>query len=410
MEHIKCAYGSSCHIYQGALEIHDQVLQKASAMINGVEMDSPIQIQIALHFVAPPRTINKNDILERAQDMILALNEDFNGYSANNSSVNNFRYRNIINRVFASNPDKRAIYSSPEHLNKIPRTGANITFELGQIYYYPIKRRLNLEAYRDDPDAAIAAIHNYIISNRAVAIMPEYFLNMWVVDIANHNFEGLASFPWHTLNNIHGIILSRSVFHPSGSNPFNNYRVVTHQVGHYLGLPHITSLETQYDGVMITNYNIDPSDSGSSSLIVPETDPTLADSPLQTDPNYHPLFTNFMSSFGDKYVTHFSIYQIQKMRYMIKTFRTRINHLLQRQALPAAIFDPELGSNIESRSITTRIERLVPRVNTFETIRAQNVLNNLQSEIDEFTENAPRTSNSNRFVRARPNAMITRRK
>lgn len=369
----KCAHHIFSSNYAGNMRQHDEIVSKSGDKINATDMINPINIKVIIHFLAPVGSYNKEMVLQRAHDLIMSLNDDFNNYSTNPNTMNNFKYKSIINQVFTSNIPKQNVYLGNTYLKYLPRAPSNITFELGEIYYYPVKNRLSLSQYDDIKDMEIEqqVIKQYIHQNRADAINPEYFLNIWVIDMTGTNILGFANFPWEPLDNYHGIVLNRRSFFPEdyGETNFTNQKTATHQVGHYLGLLHVINQDSGSGVYVGSNINADTENAFEPSSEMPNKlnihyDPNdkVTNKKLHTDPQYNPLFMNFMDYTNDKYVTMFTENQLRKMRYMLMTYRSKLNSLINNAKLPIPKYNPDtdtVTATITSRG-TSRTPKLVP--------------------------------------------------
>ena len=106
----KCVHNIYSHHYAANMKQHDDIMQNSINKINSVNMDSTINIKIIFHFLAPKGSYNRDSVLRRAHDIIVSLNDDFNNYTNNPNTMNNFKYKSIINQVFTSNMSKQNIY------------------------------------------------------------------------------------------------------------------------------------------------------------------------------------------------------------------------------------------------------------------------------------------------------------
>lgn len=351
----KCVYHIHSQIYTANMKQHDEIVDANLDKINAVDMDSTINIKIALHFLAPKGTFNRDRVLTRAHELIMSLNDDFNNYSSNPNTMNNFKYKSIINQVFISNMPKQSIYLGAEYLKFLPTKPSNITFELGEIYYYPIKNRLSLASYDDNKDTEIEmqVIKQYIHQSRANAINADSILNLWVIDMSDTSILGFANFPWEVMDNYHGVIIHRRVFFPEdyGETNFGLYKTLTHEVGHYLGLTHVFNQNSCTSANADININADMEQGIQPVVqnvedydkILTSADPTdkIVNRSLHYDAQYNPLFMDYMDGTYDRYVAIFTNNQIQKMRYMTMTFRPKINSITNRVLLPIPKYDPD---------------------------------------------------------------------
>src|SRR5579863_6306089 len=137
--HKKCANNIYSYGYADNVIRHDELMEESQLILTDVDMTSIIDIKIAFHFMSPNGSFNKSRVLSRTNDVIASLNDDFNNYSSNPNTMNNFKYKSIINQVFLSNMVKQNIYLGEDFIEAIPASPSNIIFSLGEIYYYPLR-------------------------------------------------------------------------------------------------------------------------------------------------------------------------------------------------------------------------------------------------------------------------------
>ena len=372
----KCAFHVYSHNYAAHMRQHDELMEKLADKLLSVDMDSTFNIIIVFHFLAPKGSYNKDRVLSRAHDIIMSLNDDFNNYSNNPNTMNNFKYKSIINQVFIGNMTKQKNYLGQGYLKFLPTKPSNIIFELGEIYYYPVKNRLNLGQYNDIKDIEIEhqVIKQFIHQNRADAIHPDNLMNIWVIDMGDTSVLGFSNFPWEISDNYHGIIINRRCFFPEDYNETNfaSFKTFTHEIGHYLGLLHVLSNNSAPGAYSATNINADCEKIfGNNDYIteIPDKldtayDPTdkNGNKKLHLDNQYNPLFMNFMDYTNDKYVTMFTPNQIQKMRFMLFTFRPKLNSITNKVRLPTPKYNPDTDTiyGIMSKNNNTRNPPLIP--------------------------------------------------
>lgn len=401
--HRKCAHHIHSYSYAAHVKMHNDITQKAANRIASIDMDTTIVVKVIFHFLVPVGTYNRDKVIARAHDIIQSLNDDFNNYSKNPNTMNNFRYKNIVNQVFLHNMVKQTRYLSSEYLNLLPTKPSNIIFELGQVYFYPVRGRLNLAHYDDlvDVEMEQQAIKQFIYQNRAHAtnpISPEYFLNIWVVDMNNTLILGFSSFPWEVIDGYHGIIVGLRVFFPEdyGEKNFNLFKTFTHEVGHFFGLLHVFNQNSAIGAYAAVNINTD------DEKIVDDGGDYVADTPnqltatydpidkiqnrkLHQDNNYNPLFMNFMDYTYDRYVTMFTKNQIQKMRYFIQTYRPKLNYNVHKIVPPAPKYDPETDKMIGNSSRLLESRMILP-VPSIEPMIGSKVSKSVAEEVEDDVE------------------------
>lgn len=346
-------------IYSTKSTTYNSQINRYTANSNSqTNTNQSLNAKIAFHFLAPIGSFLKTKVNDRAIDIVQSLNDDFNNYSNNPNTMNNFKYKNVVNRVFLNNQDKQNIYLGQKYISTIPTIPSNLSFNLGKIYYYPVTTQLNLSNLDDinDTDLEIIAIKQFITQNGAAAINPNNFINIWVIDMIGTSIMGLSSFPWENIDDYTGIIVNRKAFFPEdyGETSYNLYKTFTHEMGHFFGLLHtfenLNSVSSNninlknYDGPIVLIGN----ESATGDLIEdtpeefqPTMDPTIPTLSLQTDPAYNPLFMNFMDYTFDRYLSNFTQDQIFRMKNMITRFRTSLNNNVD---LPAPIYNPETNT------------------------------------------------------------------
>src|SRR5579872_1931731 len=370
----KCAHHIHSYLYAANMRQHQNITKDLDNELAAINTDSTINIKVAVHFIAPNNSYNKDKVIARIHDVLASINDDFNNYSTNPNTMNNFKYKSIINQIFLNNMQKQNIYLSKNYTDYLPTQPSNITFELGNVFYYPIVNRLSLIQYHDIKDIELEhqAIKQYIHTARADAIEPEHFLNMWIIDMADTNVLGFANFPWESIDNYHGIVLHRRVLFPEdyGETYFDKYKTFTHQIGHYLGLLHVLSNESTPGALHSSNIHADNQQKYNN--YVNETPNHVAtlynpmdqaiNRNLHADANYNPLFMDFMDCTSDRYVSIFTKNQIQKMRYMINTYRPKIDSNSNGAVMPLPKYNPT--TNTIATTIDQRTNAMIPHTQT----------------------------------------------
>ncbi|BCS82916.1 bifunctional metalloprotease ubiquitin-protein ligase [Cotonvirus japonicus] len=395
-KHRKCAYHIFSHNYGANMRRHDDIMAKEEGKIRAVNMDETIHVKILFHFLAPKFSYSRDKVLSRAHDVVMTINEDFNNYTSNKNTMNNLKYKNIINKTFLTNMAKQNVYLGNDYLKLLPTKPSNILFELGEIYYYPIKQKLNLSRYDDVKDIEIQAqiTKQYILQHEAMAIKPKKFINIWIIDMESTTILGSSNFPWEVMDDCHGIIINRRCFFPEDYDEcdFSLFKTFTHELGHYFGLLHVKHPRgnDNMGTYLASNINDDTESIGSqqsSGILDVIHDPTdkFNNKRLHTDTEYNPLFMNFMDYTCDKYVTMFTINQIQKMRYMILSYRPKINCLTNNARFPIPKYNPDTDSILKKISNnSSNCGRNVSTVPSYEKVENPRIsqMQNLPPEIN----------------------------
>ena len=357
----KCGFHSSSYQYSAHV---DRFKELVSTKKSNTEI-YPINIHVAFHFLAPKGSFDRNKVHQRAHEILTSINEDYNGYNSNLNILNNFKYKSIVNMIFLDNMKKQITYLDDHFLNQLPIQPTNIVFEFGNIYYYPIKEKLNLTSFDDEKDIDLEynAVKQYIINTQAHSISPATILNIWVIDIEGTKIMSFSSFPWENQDGTHGIVINRKVFFPeeTSDETFNRFKTVTHATGHYFGLIHVDK-----NVKLKKQLNLHDDSSGIKEIAEAESifteDPIIdpldktRNSQLFNDSNYNPMFMNFMDFTQDKYVAVFTSDQINIIHYMIEKFRPRINELT---TLPIPKYDP-INDMISGHPIKNLVNGITP--------------------------------------------------
>lgn len=321
----KCPYHSNSYYYISNMAKYAEIMKTYKDM----DENKNINIKILFHILSAKYNNKNEKISNRINDIISSINDDFNGYTTNPNTMNILKYKNIVNNIFISSMQKQYIYLGKEYINSLPEKSANIIFELGEIYFYPIKSNLKLSKYNDvsDVEIEIQVIKKYIHDHAAYAINPENFLNIWIIDMDN-SIMTFSNFPWEQQDNFHGIYLNIKCIFPEDyrEQNFNLYKSITHAIGHYLGLVHLTDEESQFYNVK--NLHISDSQNIFNNQIDQIIDPSdnKSNKKLLNDINFNPFFMDFMELTKDKFVTIFTKKQINKMHFMLKLYRSSLNH------------------------------------------------------------------------------------
>jgi hypothetical protein len=248
------------------------------------------------------------------------------------------------------------------------------------------------------------AIKQYIHQNRADAINPQNFLNIWIIDMMETTILGFTSFPWEPIDAYHGIVMNRRAFFPEdyGEVRFNLYKTFTHAIGHYFGLLHVFSHHSGLGAYAAINLNADNEIGNFTGDYIADTpnqfkptfDPTdkIYNQQLNMNPQYNPLFMDFMDYTYDRYVAIFTNNQIQKMRYMIFTYLPNINSNIAGAILPIPKYNPNTdtmiglpvnlnGASLDVNNIAMSLSNITANLNNISTsLNTQTNLLNTNSQ------------------------------
>lgn len=425
----KCSHHVYSYQYADNMKKHDDILKTAGPQVASVDMNTNINAKVLFHILLKDGTYTTSQIRSQVSEVLMSVNNDFNNYTTNANSLNNFKYRSVVNQVFMNNMDKQRIYLGEQYLNTLPINSSNIIFELGNIYYYPVKNSLNLNSYNDvtEVELEMQAIKQFIYQNRANAIEPDKYINIWIIDMIGTGILGFSNFPWESFDASHGIIINSRCFLPDniGEKNFNQYKTFSHEIGHYFGLLHVFSQNSSLGAYAAVNLHSDNALSDNTGDYILDTptqlnptyDPmdTQQNQRLHTDATYNPLFMNFMDYTYDRYVTMFTRNQIQKMRYMIFSYRKNLITANQNNTiLPIGKFDPDtkkiiINTSNNQKTTSPSLITNVSKVNATGRLSQINTNVNKNSEEKKYTKygqlnttHQSKETNKIKYTRTRP--------
>lgn len=228
-----------------------------------------------------------------------------------------------------TDPELRTLYSSYVSLATVSR----IEFYLVEIRYTPLPQQTSTSTR--DLDISI--------KRKYPAILPEKYLNLWVVDLFG-GLLGYAQFPWTDSPSTDGVVINRAVF---GRNPadssFSLNKTTTHEIGHWLGLYHTFQRTTNYEGGNFdyrggsgTPEELEQQFRGDCVIDTPPQGVSTTGNPLLT-PSTWPIsrpsdavsasrhmYMNYMDYTDDAGMFMFTRDQVKKMRIMMYLYRSSI--------------------------------------------------------------------------------------
>jgi hypothetical protein len=204
-------------------KMRDQILNSdpaARARVNAIEdytskhindikvgkvlADGTVEIPVVFNVVYKTTADNVSDA--RLQAQINVLNKD---YGASNSDVNN----------------------TPTEFVPVKAGDTKIRFRLEKI----VRKQSNTTVWNPDENKMKSA------TTGIAATSPDNYLNIWIVNKMTDDTLGYAYYPGTISSSLDGVVIG-APFIGTGSGtsaPFNLGRTATHEVGHYLNLPHL---------------------------------------------------------------------------------------------------------------------------------------------------------------------------
>lgn len=243
--------------------------------VGKVLADGTVEIPVVFNVVYKTAAENVSDA--RLQSQIDVLNKD---YGATNSDINN----------------------TPAEFVPVKAGDTKIRFRLSKV----VRKQSNTTLWNPDQNKMKAA------STGIAATSPDNYLNIWIVNQMSNGTLGYAYYPGTISSSLDGVVIAAPYIGTGSgtSAPYNLGRTATHEVGHYLNLPHLwgssnTGCQTDYSN----------------------------DTPLSPGPNYgvpsYPLnrtcsgvsrsqmFMNYMDYVDDRAMHMFTANQKQRMQAVV---------------------------------------------------------------------------------------------
>lgn len=243
--------------------------------VGKVLADGTVEIPVVFNVVYNTASQNVTDA--RLQSQIDVLNRD---YGSTNSDVNN----------------------TPSEFVPVKAGDTKIRFRLAKT----VRKQVSTTSWNPDENKMKSA------TTGIAATSPDSYLNIWIVNSMTGGTLGYAYYPGTITSSLDGVVIAAPYIGTGSgtSAPFNLGRTATHEVGHYLNLPHLwgstnTGCQTDYSN----------------------------DTPASPGPNYgipsYPLyatcsgvsrsqiFMNYMDYVDDKVMVMFTANQKQRMQAVV---------------------------------------------------------------------------------------------
>ncbi|CAH0291123.1 zinc metalloprotease [Chryseobacterium sp. WG14] len=243
--------------------------------VGKVLADGTVEIPVVFNVVYNTSSENVSDT--RLQSQIDVLNRDYGATNADNSNT-------------------------PSEFVPVKAGDTKIRFRLAKT----VRKQNSTTLWNPDENKMKSA------STGIAATTPDNYLNIWVVNKMTGGTLGYAYYPGTITGSLDGVVIAAPYIGTGSgtSAPFNLGRTATHEVGHYLNLPHLwgssnTGCQTDYSN----------------------------DTPVSPGPNYgtpsYPLsracggvsrsqiFMNYMDYVDDKIMVMFTTNQKQRMQAVV---------------------------------------------------------------------------------------------
>ncbi|WP_312994782.1 zinc metalloprotease [Chryseobacterium flavum] len=243
--------------------------------VGKVLADGTVEIPVVFNVVYNTSSENVSDT--RLQSQIDVLNRDYGGTNADNSNT-------------------------PSEFVPVKAGDTKIRFRLAKT----VRKQSSITVWNPDENKMKSA------TTGIAATSPDNYLNIWIVNNMSGGTLGYAYYPGTISASLDGVVIAAPYIGTGSgtSAPFNLGRTATHEVGHYLNLPHLwgssnTGCQTDYSN----------------------------DTPVSPGPNYgipsYPLyrtcsgvsrsqiFMNYMDYVDDKVMVMFTTNQKQRMQAVV---------------------------------------------------------------------------------------------
>jgi len=298
-----CNSKSNLELSLYSIDFNIQNDNQAKENINIYEETDTFYIPIVFHNLY----FDKDDSITIAEiDLILFnINNDFNKKTYD--QYNNVHLNNLKIRFIKATKNPAGQFSSC-------------------VNYKKINKYLNAEEAKKNEKGGINSWPFY------------YYLNIWIIKTKN-NLLGTSTFP-NIIDSNDGIVINYQIFKKINNNNFNynQGKVLTHEIGHWLGLIHIWGDdENNADNCIGSDY--------------------VDDTPNQDLPNYDctssipkcdtiELYNNYMDYTEDSCKDSFTPGQIDRMKKYLNNNRTYLRYSNAYENRNLNILEIKIGYNI----------------------------------------------------------------
>ncbi|MCJ7934582.1 MAG: zinc metalloprotease [Chryseobacterium sp.] len=224
-------------------------------------------------------------------------------YNTDNENVSDARLQSqidVLNRDYgATNSD---ISNTPSEFVPVKAGDTKIRFRLEKT----VRKQSSTTVWTPDENKMKSA------STGIVATSPDNYLNIWIVNKMTNGTLGYAYYPGTIDASLDGVVIGAPYIGTGSgtSAPFNLGRTATHEVGHYLNLPHLWG---SYDVGCQTDYSNDTPASPGPNYGVPSYPLNRVCSGVSRSQ----IFMNYMDYVDDRAMIMFTTNQRQRMQAVV---------------------------------------------------------------------------------------------
>jgi hypothetical protein len=259
------------------VEANEQLTEKRlnDIKVGKVLADGTVEIPVVFNVVYNTSSENVSDA--RLQSQIDVLNKDF---GATNSDINN----------------------TPAEFVPVKAGDTKIRFRLAKT----VRKQSSTTTWNPDDNKMKSA------TTGIAATSPDNYLNIWIVNKMSGGTLGYAYYPGTITASLDGVVIAAPYIGTGSgtSAPYNLGRTTTHEVGHYLNLPHLWGSS---DAGCQTDYSNDTPVSPGPNYGVP----TYPLNRVCGGVSRSQIFMNYMDYVDDKVMHMFTANQKQRMQAVV---------------------------------------------------------------------------------------------